>query len=97
MTLQIQRIVTCSALLVAAIVATGCDTPVRSQPGTTGVVPAERLDPPVKDRTDVNVDIGNGRGINVDVDRTPSTDRKAADVDVNIGGPEGGIRVDVDK
>jgi hypothetical protein len=84
-----------AVLSVAAIV--GCDTPVRSQNAPTPVVPAERLDAPAKDHADVKVDVGHGRGINVDVDRTPTRGRTAADVDVNIGGPKGGIRVDIDE
>lgn len=84
-----------AVLGVAAIV--GCDTPVRSQYAPTPVVPAERLDTPGKDHADVRVDVGHGRGINVDVDHTPTRGRTAADIDVNIGGPKGAIRVDIDE
>ena len=75
-------------LIIATLAAIGCES------GT-----APNSAPPVKnDRTDVKVDVGGGRGINVDVDapdRPLRRDGKGADLDVNVGGGEG-IRVDVD-
>ena len=85
-------------LAAASLLAVGCETRARSG-GTVGptTVPAERMAPVERDRADVNVDIGGGQGIRVDVDSNDrSPRRKRADVDVQVGGPDG-VRVDVDE
>jgi len=82
----------------AALVSVGCETSARST-GTVGpsTVPAERIAPVEKERTDVDIDIGGGQGIRVDVDRNDTSPRRrGADVDVQVGGPDG-VRVDVDE
>lgn len=82
-------------LMGGALVVTGCDTqPVAAPPVTP---PDADVVAPAREGADVNVDIGNGRGVQVDVDRDrPLRDRRDADVDVDIGGPRGGVKVDVD-
>jgi hypothetical protein len=97
-------------LAVGGLAALGCETRVRthSTPTTTEtrvttdpvvtndpvVTPAPRR--PLRDRAaDVHVDVGNGRGINVDVD-APKRGPGDRDVDVNVGGPRG-VNVNVDK
>ena len=79
-------------LVGGALAATGCET----RPVVTPVTPPDTI-APARDGADVKVDIGNGRGVQVDVDRDrPLRDRPDADVDVDIGGPRGGVKVDVD-
>lgn len=86
-----------TVILIACSLATiGCESSATSTPVTR---PAQSIEPVEPERTKVDVDIGGGRGINVDVDgkRDPLDGRRDADVDVNIGGPNGGVRVDVDE
>jgi hypothetical protein len=96
-------------LMGGALVAVGCDRPVAApSTNTSHIVNKPVIDPIVDepivtDRappTDVNVDVRNGRGIHVNVDKEPGAvgplGRPQKDVDVQIGGGQG-IRVDVEK
>ena len=96
MNINLLRSLGMSLLIGGALVVTGCDTrPVAAPPVVT---PDTEVVVPPRDGADVKVDIGNGRGVQVDVDRDRPLlrDRRDADVDVDIGGPRGGVKVDVD-
>ncbi len=81
----------------SSLAAIGCESSARSTTTTGPVVPAEMIVPVEEKKADVDVQIGGGQGIQVDVDRDGGPlRRERADVDVDIGGG-GGIRVDVDK
>jgi hypothetical protein len=86
------------ALLLGSLAAIGCETRVHTRttsptPTTTEHVTTIQTDPPARPKTDVHVDVGNGRGVNVDVDNPR---RPGKEVDVNVGGPRG-VQVNVDK
>ncbi len=73
-----------ASLFVMGIAAIGCDgRPVAG---------------PTQDKAKVDVDVGGGKGVQVDVEGREPADptRRKADVDVDIGGGKG-INVDVNK
>jgi hypothetical protein len=84
--MKIRAMLSLSLMLAASLLSVGCDTPAGGPAGK---------------RTDVDVKVGGGEGVKVDVDRDGGTNRrtdvdvKAGPVDIDVKGKDGKVDVDV--
>jgi hypothetical protein len=82
--MKIRAMLSLSVVLAASLFSVGCDTPAGGPAGK---------------KTDVDVKVGGGEGVKVDVNRDggPRTDVdvKAGPVDVDVKGKDGKVDVDV--